>query len=166
MTTRKKKPAPPSKVELRDALAQLVEADLSTAERAQRAAAEGATDEEAKPENDKDTRALEQSYLARGQAQRVDELRTALGLVRSMPIRDFGDEAPIALGALVTASVDEAERSYFIAPGGGGAELEGGVQVVTPSSPLGRALLGRREGDETELGAGGRTRLIEITRVR
>lgn len=166
MTNPEKKPALPSKAELRDTLARIVEADLLTAERAQKAAAEGATDEEAKPENDKDTRALEQSYLARGQAQRVEELRTALGLVRSMPTRDFGDDAPIALGALVSASVDDAERSYFVAPGGGGAELEGGVQVVTPGSPLGRALLGRREGDETELGAGGRTRLIEITRVR
>jgi transcription elongation GreA/GreB family factor len=165
MTSPKKKAALPSKAELRDALARVVESDLLTAERAQRSAAEGATDEEAKPENDKDTRALEQSYLARGQAQRVDELRTALGLVRSMPIRDFAEEAPIALGALVFVVVDEAERRYFVAPGGGGAELEGGVQVVTPSSPLGRALLGRREGDETELGAGGRTRLIEITRV-
>jgi len=42
---------------------------------AQRTVVEGATHEENKPENDKDTRALEQSYLARGQAQRVVELQ-------------------------------------------------------------------------------------------
>jgi transcription elongation GreA/GreB family factor len=166
MATRKKKPAIPSKTELRDALARVVEADLATAERAQRAAHEGATDEEAKPENDKDTRALEQSYLARGQAQRVEELHAALAQVRSMPLRDLDDEAPIALGALVTALVDDEDRSYFLAPGGGGTELEGGVQVVTPSSPLGRALLGRRVGDESELRAAGRVRTIEIVRVR
>ena len=45
-----------------------VAADLASLQRAHRATVEGATHEEAKPENDKDTRALEQSYLARGQS--------------------------------------------------------------------------------------------------
>ena len=46
----------------------LTAADLATLEKAQHATQAAATHEEAKPENDKDTRALEQSYLARGQA--------------------------------------------------------------------------------------------------
>lgn len=48
-----------------------LERTLELLERAHADAAEGATHEEAKPEDDKDTRALEQSYLARGQAQRA-----------------------------------------------------------------------------------------------
>ena len=59
---------------LKAELLALLGAHLETLERAHRAACEGATHEEAKPENDKDTRALEQSYLARGQAARIDEL--------------------------------------------------------------------------------------------
>jgi len=56
----------PTKPTLKAELLALLAADLDTLERAHRATTEGATHEEAKPENDKDTRALEQSYLARG----------------------------------------------------------------------------------------------------
>jgi len=48
----------PSKQALRDELASLLSADLDVLERAQKATREAATHEEAKPENDKDTRAL------------------------------------------------------------------------------------------------------------
>ena len=51
------------------------------------AATEGATHSEARPENDKDTRGLELSYLARGQAQRVAELQIVLGAVSEMRLR-------------------------------------------------------------------------------
>ena len=57
---------------------------LDTARRAHAAAIEGATHAEAKPENDKDTRGLEQSYLARGQAQRVAELEAGLADVTAL----------------------------------------------------------------------------------
>ncbi|MCE9575491.1 MAG: transcription elongation factor GreAB, partial [Deltaproteobacteria bacterium] len=60
-----------SKAELKAELVRVVEAALATAVAAHQAATEGATHAEAKPENDKDTRALEASYMARGQAVRV-----------------------------------------------------------------------------------------------
>ena len=72
----------PSKESLKRDLVRLLAADLETLERAQQAAIEGATHEEAKPENDKDTRALEASYLARGQAMRLEELRAGLKMDR------------------------------------------------------------------------------------
>jgi transcription elongation GreA/GreB family factor len=37
--------------------------------------------------------------------------------------------------------------------------------VVTPRSPLGVALLGRRAGDVCEFSAGGRLRELEVSRV-
>src|SRR5207344_1896202 len=100
---------------------------------------EGATHEEAKPENDKDTRALEQSYVERGQAMRVRELEMALVDTENMPLRAFREEDPIALGALVSVMEDDAERAFFIAPAGGGSRVAD-VQIVTPQSPIGRAL--------------------------
>src|SRR6185436_13389788 len=103
----------------------------------------GATHEEAKPENDKDTRALEQSYLARGQAIRVEELRGSLAQAQTMPIKPFPEGSRVSLGALVTADEDGEELVFLLAPARGGTKLDGGVQVVTPSSPLGRALLGK-----------------------
>src|SRR5690349_9838205 len=137
----------PPKLALREELVTALSNDLATLERAQQASIEGATHEEAKPENDKDTRALEQSYLARGQASRVEELRTAVLEVQRMTVRAFADDEPIAIGALVT--IEEVERederkTLWIAPQGGGTRLgQGVVQVVTPRSPLGAALLGK-----------------------
>jgi transcription elongation GreA/GreB family factor len=54
-----------------------------------------------------------------------------------------------------------------LAPAGGGISLAGGtVQVVTPRSPVGRALLGRRAGDLCEALGGARTRELVVKIVR
>src|SRR5271170_2480635 len=110
----------PAKPTLKAELLALLSADLDTLERAHRATREGATHEEAKPENDKDTRALEQSYLARGQATRIEELRAGLAGVASLPLKDFA-ELPVALGALVTVDEDGQGSTLLLAPAGGGA---------------------------------------------
>lgn len=54
---------------------------------------------------------------------------------------------------------------YVAAHGGGSALADGRVQVVTPTSPLGRALVGRAAGDVCEVAAGGRTRVLELVEV-
>jgi transcription elongation GreA/GreB family factor len=156
----------PSKEALKEELVRLVALDLETRERAHRAALEGATHEEAKPENDKDTRALEQSYLARGEALRVEELRHGWLAVKAMPTRRLAADDPVTVGALVVAEQDGTRVLLLVAPFGGGARLEGGaVQVVTPQSPLGRALVGKRAGDDCELVLAGRTRAISVSAV-
>jgi transcription elongation GreA/GreB family factor len=146
------------KVALRDALRAELQTALDRAEIAHAAAIEGATHAESRAENPKDTRGLEQSYLARGQAQRVAELASAIATIDALALRRFGPNAPVAMSALVT--LDDGQRC-FIAPAGGGTVLAGGVAVVTPSSPLGAALIGRSAGDEIDF----RGREIEITAV-
>jgi transcription elongation GreA/GreB family factor len=156
----------PSKKGLREELEQKLAADLAGHEAAHRAAMEGATHEEAKPENDKDTRALEQSYLARGEAQRIEELRHGLAEVRALTLRALREGDPIGLGALVTLDEGDQRLTIFIAPHGGGVRLaDGKVQVVTPRSPLGRELLGKRAGDDCELTLAGRVRSLSIVIV-
>ena len=147
-------PAAIDKREILRLLRECVMADLATMSAAQRVVVDGATHEENRPENDKDTRALEQSYLARGQAQRVVELQDALNLLKTLEPRTFEAESRIALGALVALDDGGELVHYFIAPAGGGvrvsvAQVE--VRVVTPQSPIARALLGKREGDDLEL---------------
>lgn len=135
---------------------------LSTLEMAYAAAREGATHEEAKPENDKDTRALEQSYLARGQALRIETLRSGIAAVESMSLTDTEVGR---VGSLIQAEEDEEAVTFFVAPEGGGTKLTGNVQVVTPAAPLGRALLGKRAGDEVELTLAGKMRSLSILSV-
>jgi transcription elongation GreA/GreB family factor len=154
------------KTALRDELVRLLAGELATMNRAHKAVTEGATDEQAKPENDKDTRALEQSYLARGQARRVEELAAGLAEVQGMPLRAFDDETPIGLSALVTLEAETGTRMVFLAPDGGGAKLaNGAVQVVTPKSPLGRALVGMRAGDACTVTLGAREQEVVVIEV-
>ncbi|MFT3695554.1 MAG: GreA/GreB family elongation factor [Kofleriaceae bacterium] len=139
-------------------LAQL-NASLETARAAHASAIEGSTHPEARAENDKDTRGLEQSYLARGQAQRVAELEAAIGDVTALALRS-GDK--VTLSSLVT--VDDKQR-YFIAPAGGGAIVGGDIQVITHNSPIGRALLGKSVDDVVEIELRGQKRELEITHL-
>ncbi len=160
---------PPSKTLLKEQLVHILAADLAVRERAYQAAREAATHQEAKPENDKDTRALEQSYLARGEALRLEEQRAALSDVQAMTLQALDASGPVRLGALVAtaASTEDAQEAlYWIVQHGGGARLEAGaVLVVTPKSPLGRALLGRRAGDECEVLLAGKARVVRILSV-
>ncbi len=144
-------------------------AEAETLRQSARQTREGATHEESRPENDKDTRGLEASYLARGQAARVEETEADAAKLHFLSLRSFGPDNPIGLSALVTVDVDGSEQCYFLVPVAGGRLVEVGGQKVlllTPASPVGRALLDKREGDEFELRLGGRVREYEILEVR
>lgn len=144
----------PAKEALRDALAASLRAELEATEAAWRSAVAGATHEESRPENDKDTRALEQSYLARGQAARVAELRGSLEAVLAMRVDDRRGE-PAGVGACVALEDEHgAVTRVLLVERGGGASLPGGVRAVSVTSPLGGALVGRVEGDDVEVPRG------------
>lgn len=149
------------KTELLQSLQTAVETDLKAALAAQADAQAGATHEQARPENSKDTRALEQSYLARGLAQRVGNVREALAALRHFVPRRFTDNDPIGLGAVVVVeSEDGGTVVYWVTPAGGGYKLHQGevlIRVVTRQAPLGRALLGKHVDDEVVIPATGRT---------
>lgn len=147
--------AMPDKIAVLRAVRAAVDADLAAALASQRAAHEGATHEESKPENDKDTRGLEASYLARGLAKRVGELKATSAALLSLPTRALRDGDAIGLGALVATEDEAGARTFsLVAPQGGGVvvDVDGArVQVVTPQSPFGRALVGKVRGDDVEV---------------
>lgn len=150
------------------ALRARLEHDLAVAAEAQRRTQSGATHEESKPENDKDTRAIESSYLARGQAMRVQELTHDLTTASALELRAFDAATPIAVSALV--ELDDGERAafYFLSPVGGGLVLEveaQPVRVLTPASPLGRALLGQTLDADVEVQTPHGLRSYSITQV-
>lgn len=158
----------PDKAAVRDALRRSLAAALDAMANAARQTREGAVHEENRAEGDKDMRSTEQSYLARGQAMRAEELADELAQLEQLPSRAFTDDDPIAPGALVRVLVDDAPRVLFVVPHGGGTELEVGgarVTVVTPSSPFGKALIGRTVGDEFELVVRGAMRECAIDEI-
>ena len=100
-------------------------------------------------------RSTEVSYLARGQAMRAEALAEERARFERMHLGPLATDASIGPGALIRLSIeDERDRVFFLVPQGGGTKLvvEGvSLTVVTPASPVGRALLGRRVDDEVEL---------------
>lgn len=157
-----------SKARLIERLRELLRDEHAAAERLARETAEAANHPEARPENDKDTRKTELSYLAAGQAARAQELEAALARVAALPSRSFREADACAVGALVTLDYGDKERRVLLSPAGGGLKLSddrGEVSVVTPQSPLGRELLGKSVGDALELKVEGRLREIEIVAV-
>ena len=152
-----------SKQKLKDELVQTLEATLAALREAHQATRDGATHEEAKAENDKDTRAIEQQYLARGQAMRIEALAVGLAEVARMSV---AAAEVVQVGALVDAEDDDgATVRFFIAVEGGGTKLKGGVQVLSPSSPLGQALLDKQAGDDVEVFIAGKPRAFSLLSI-
>ena len=132
--------------------------DLIQVEQALREAHEAATHEENIAENKYDTLGLEAAYLATGQARRAEAIRQALAHWRQFRPRPYDAGLGIQLGALVClVDPDGQQQQLFLGPAGGGMKLHSGtrlVQVISSDAPLGRALLGKGEGDEVVIGAG------------
>lgn len=159
---------PPDNASLKEQLLVALRADLTVLEKAQAAAREGATHEEAKPENDKDTRAVEAAYLAGAQAERVRDLERTSASLASLDLKSFGAADRISSAALVELDADGARHWYFLVPQGGGlrATVAGvEVQVITPQSALGRELLGKTLGDVVEVRLQQKLRSYEIIGV-
>jgi transcription elongation GreA/GreB family factor len=135
---------------------------------AARAAHAEATDEESKAEDKYDTRGLEASYLAAGQARQLEEAAAALQQFASMVVPRFGAGDAIDIGALVEVKTKEGESLFFIGPCAGGTEVVLGqktVLVITPQSPLGQQFVGRRAGDRLKVRIAGRLNEYHIAAV-
>jgi transcription elongation GreA/GreB family factor len=156
---------------LLDALRSRVDADRATLARRQRDVQTGAVHEENRSEHAKDTRATEDSYLARGLAERVEDLQRLAERLSTLPMRTFGPGEAIGSTALVELRFEDDATSewWLVVPGAGGFELETGglrVRTVTPAAPLGRALIGLGAGDEGELRTPRGPRSFEVLAVR
>ena len=137
---------------------QRLRAELSLQAQAAQLARDEATDEESRAENKWDTHSQEAAYLAEGQSRLVAEIGASILAYESLPLRDFAAGSAIDIGALVEAGSGAVPNWYFIGPRSGGIEVEVDGQtvlVITPQSPLGRELLGKRTGETIKAGAQG-----------
>ena len=106
-----------------------------------------ATNEETRQEGKYDTRATEASYLARGQAWRVAELRRLSAWFAVFDVDRHAIER-VGVGSLVQL---EGTRTVwvFVSPVGGPKVSVDGeeVRLISPRSPLGAAMADTEEGD-------------------
>lgn len=112
-------------------------------------AREAATGDDTKAENKYDTRGLEASYLAAGQAEQAEELARSLTALDSFDFPSFDFDDPIGNGALIEADADGDIVYYLLSPAGGGLTIEAEDSTVTvlgPASPLRQQLMGLSTG--------------------
>lgn len=129
--------------------------DFDALQKAVDVARESATHAESKAENKYDTRGLEASYLAHGQAQRAAEIAMGLKNYQQQAERTLEVNLQIGIGALIALiDEDEQQRWFWFGADAGGlkVEYEGqNITVITVESPLGQLLNGKMEGDEVQL---------------
>lgn len=110
-----------------------------------------------------------QAYLADALNRRLEEVQEALRLLDEV---DGGPAEAVRAGALVVVREVEGEeglRRYLVLPGGQGDRLEGPeggeVLVISPVSPVARALAGRGPGEEARLPRAGSPWIVEVEDV-
>jgi len=149
-----------------DALCEAIAAELHSMESMAEMARDEATSAETKAEGKYDTRATEASYLARGQAWRIAELRKLRSWLMTDSARAPTVPPCVQIGALVR--VDGARSEWlYVAPVGGGKALVNGttVRIVSLVSPLGAAMEGLEVGDGFEVDTPRGRREYEVVAV-
>lgn len=157
-----------NKKELIQTFAKYLHEELESLIAAAKATYEAATHEESKPENEYDTRGLEASYLAGAQAKRVGEIREVLHQFQTLEFKNFSSTDPVLSTALVDVSINGKNSSLLFMPKGGGVNLRWNdktIQIVTPHSLLGEAILGSKVGDEVEYEVGSRVQTCIILNI-
>ncbi|WP_339671009.1 GreA/GreB family elongation factor [Dasania marina] len=154
---------------LRLAIITALESDLAAAAKAAESARQTATHKESVAENKYDTFGLEASYLAHGLSMRAEQSLQAIAAYTSLPFKEFNNNDPIALTALVTVLTEsDEEKVFFIGPESGGVTFtwQGkNVMVITPKTPLGQKLMGKRVDDTVEITVAGKPVTYEILKL-
>lgn len=136
------------------AIIEQLQLELNTAAAASQQAHDSATHSENIAANKYDTLAVEAAYLAHGQSMRIAEIKQSIALYRNFQRPTFNNGACVQLGALVCIEDEqEQQRRLLIGPAAGGLTIDseqGPVQVITPTTPLGKALMGKHVDDEVD----------------
>jgi transcription elongation GreA/GreB family factor len=111
---------------------------------------------------------LEASYLARGQSRQAAEIGNAIAEFQALHLRDFKADDPIDVGAFVELNGKREKSYYFIGPRAGGTEIvhDGKeIMVITPQSPLGQQLVGKKKGARITLQIPGASDSLHVAHV-
>ncbi len=144
-----------------------LEDELRSVESMAAMARDEATNAETKAEGKYDTRATEASYLARGQAWRIAELRKLCAWLGTDRATASLNETTVQTGALVRVHGARTEWVYIAPIGGGKANVgDQTIRLISLASPLGSALEGLEEEDAFQVQTPSGTKEYEITAIR
>jgi transcription elongation GreA/GreB family factor len=147
------------------AIIEQLSAEMALIATAAKSAHEEATHDGDRNENQFDTPGLETSVLAEGQVKVAAELREAVDAYRALELNPFDPKQGITLGALVDTEARGERTLYFMGPKAGGlsVQIDGKTAlVITPHSPVGHRMIGRRPGDTITIGTGPKGRPMRI----
>lgn len=132
------------KQQIADQLIARLEQELLRQRQANQRANAGARFSAANAEKQRDTTGFEAAHLARGYAMQHHEVMQQIQELKGMKPEDFSGQE-IDIGALVDVELNGERHTYFLLPCGGGTEVTingQAITVVTPESPVGKALMG------------------------
>ncbi|MBU6375608.1 MAG: GreA/GreB family elongation factor [Bdellovibrionales bacterium] len=98
----------------------------------------------------------------------IQSMERALLMYRFLPIRPHEEGDAVAPASLVLVELSGRQLWIFLVPQNGGliTHYEGQpVQVLTPQSPLGEAILGKRTGDQFSIPTASGTRDYRILQI-
>lgn len=101
--------------------------------------------------------------------ERIAEIKRLLLIYQMLPRREYSDDDHVIPSALVQLALGDHLTYCFVSPQGGGlvTRVDGQpVQVVTPYSPLGEAILGKKVGDQVKVDLRGGSREYRIVSIR
>lgn len=110
-------------------------------------------------ENAEYTEAKNEQSLVEGRIQTLEGMIRNAAVIEEEP----REQGVVSVGALVEVSSDEGDEKYTIV---GAAEADPLKGRISNESPLGRALLGHRSGDEVEWTSPSGTSKVKIKAVR
>jgi transcription elongation GreA/GreB family factor len=157
------------KTRLHQIIITALETVLDTSRKAAIQAYEAATNGETVAENKYDTFGLEASYLAAGQSKRVAECEENVKIFKLLEVQDSKPGSLIGIGALV--ELEDAQgniKTLFLSPVSGGLKVNFNqveLTLVTPSAPLGRALIDQGVGDEVTVLIGHQKQSYSVLKI-
>lgn len=140
--------------------------DIAVSAQAVEVARDTATHKDCLGSSKYETMGTEASYLAKGQGERLLELERALAWFKQTKAQP---STKAELTSMITLEDEDGQqKSLLLAADAGGLKVEFENQiitVITPHSPLGKALLGKTEGDDFEIIVSGKMISYEVISI-
>jgi transcription elongation GreA/GreB family factor len=156
------------KIEIKSQVLVQLKAQQAILSQAVQIAAEATTHSEAKQEGKYDTRAIEASYLAGAQAERLAELDQKILTLERVVFASGPSNDIIKITSLVAVDDNGETKWFMLLPGAAGVSVSVAsveVTILSPESHLGSELIGKSVGEDVEITTGRVSKSLTIDSI-